>query len=348
MGMGPRRPSEVVVSAQTVVTLAKYALVPIRCEAMVAANADGSGAKAPCGQELSCWKSFFKHQIKKHTSKRRSHNGAAYTCRLNKCSALKEHHSSEALKAHVELSHMKSVFLPCPFANCTPHIPDFGRPAKYNLFLKEKDLIGHLHLHHADLIGCELDVRCDKLLPSWEPRPPMRPLRAPPDLPTGIVPTATFRIEALAPRTIRGPGWFFRATESDSAPSSSLAPPSTPLAHTPKTPAGRRRLLRSPAAPSSAPDHAAEPEHDFDDLESLGFDESTGTMHPAALGPPHFVLRRAAERCELVRPLPMGEIPLRERPPPPTSIFHEALRQQVFAQYALGESAAADEPADIP
>ncbi|KAJ7498678.1 hypothetical protein FB451DRAFT_1358167 [Mycena latifolia] len=351
--MGRPAPATVTVSAQTVADLAKGALVPIRCEVPVSPQADGGGVPVPCAQELSCWKAFYKHQVKKHSSKRKMHNGEiAYVCRLNKCSA-KSHLSSAAFKTHVELSHMKNISLPCPFSNCAPLFPAFGRPTLYNTFLKEKDLIAHLEFHHADLIGCELDLRSEKLLPSWKPRPPIRPLPLPPPLPSGLVLTASLRLDELPPRIIRAPTWFERleAAEADStpsnslAPSSSLAPPtSTPQAHTPKTPTGRHRLLRYPAAHvSSPPDPEPGLLYDFDELPEIKYtdDEACRKCPAPPLGAPDFVVQRA-ERCALVRALPMREAPMPERPPPPKSIFIEALRQQVFAQYADGESAAAD------
>lgn len=278
-----------------------------------------------------------------------------YVCGLNKCSA-KQHNSSEALKSHVELSHMKGNTLPCPFANCEPHIPEFGRRDEFNMFLRERDLVGHLHRCHEDLIGREIDLHSELLLPRWEPRPPIRPLPAPPDLPTHTIPTATFRLEHLSPRLISSSAWFIhlesdRNLEAASA-RHSLAPPPTPTptpmptpTPVPRTPAtGRRRLLRSPATPasSSPPAHTFETEYDFDDLPDVRYNFDTVTMSPAGiLAPPHFVVRRTDT---VPRALPMSEVPLRPRPPPPTSIFHEALRQQVFAQYALGESAATDAP----
>ncbi|KAJ7653493.1 hypothetical protein B0H17DRAFT_1100748 [Mycena rosella] len=344
------QPPLVVVSAHTVAELAKCALVPIRCETLVVANAERSRTKGSCAQELSCWKTFRKHQIKKHSGKRRAHNGGIiYVCRLNKCSAA-NHNSSDALKAHIELSHMKSVSLPCPFANCKPTIPSFGRPTQYNMFIKEKDLVAHLESHHADLIGCELDLRDKRLLPSWQPRPPLNP-SPPPDLPLGVIPTATFRLEWLPPCIIRSPVWFERLeADAESVPVSSLALPPTPVPHphTPKIPGGRHRLLRSPARLPSSPDPASpqaesQYDYDFDDLIVVRYDSDTGTLDPPEmLFAPYYVVQPSAERCEDVHALPMGEVPLRALPPPPASIFHEALKKQVFAQYALGESAATD------
>ncbi|KAF8195636.1 hypothetical protein K438DRAFT_779169 [Mycena galopus ATCC 62051] len=180
-----RSVAKVLITQQTVVELAKDALVPIRCDAPPMPSKSGetassSSATKTCGLELSSWRLLFRHQYKKHGIKRKG-GAFAYTCGLSRCSA-HLHQDQEAFKKHVK-THMKTVALPCPFANCKPHIPEFGRPTTFNMFLKEKDLIDHLETHHADLIGSELDPRSELLLPSWEPRPPCRPLVPPPDLP---------------------------------------------------------------------------------------------------------------------------------------------------------------------
>lgn len=280
------------------------------------------------------------------------YTGIHYHCGLNKCSA-KQHSSLKAFNLHVETSHMKNVPLPCPFANCVPALPQFGRPARYYTFNRERELIGHLNADHADLLGCELDVRdSEKLLPSWEPRPPIRPLPAPPDLPSGTVSTASFRLEYVKPRDIRSWGWLARVeaeAESTSTSTNFLAPPSTPipmpLTPVPKTPGGRRRLLHSPATQLGPPDGNTELEYDFADFDSVHYDVATRGMLPAnIIAPPHFVVQPvgAGAGVELVHAPQMREVPVRERPPPPTSIFHEALRQQVYAQYASGEEAATD------
>ncbi|KAJ6539584.1 hypothetical protein B0H19DRAFT_1179691 [Mycena capillaripes] len=356
MGRSPT----VVISAQTVVELAKSAVVPIRCDVVpFVPHKPGTinvSVGNPCGQELGSWKLFLKHQLKKHISKRKG----VYTCGLNKCSA-KIHGSMDSLRAHVESSHMKNVPLPCPFANCKPHIPDFGRPTPYNMFLREKDLLGHLSSSHPHLIGRELDLRSEQLLPGWEPCSPIRPLPVPPDLPSGKIPTATFRLESVPPPRMRSYAWMMRLdAEGTSSSSSTLAPPpptSTPtptpslIPLTPKTPAGRGRgLLRTSSlirTSSPDPEPDTEPDYDFADLPAVYYDEDARNMVPASiLRAPNFIVQRAggdfADHADLVRSLPMLQAPMPETPPPPTSIFHEALRQQVFLQYALGEDAVTD------
>ncbi|KAJ7721181.1 hypothetical protein DFH07DRAFT_302942 [Mycena maculata] len=351
------RPDKVIVSAETVVELAMCALVPIRCEVPVPLGPDDKRTQ-PCAQELSCWKSFYKHSIKKHSSKRKAqaHGPLLYHCGLNKCSA-KMHSTSKAFRMHVETSHMKNVPFPCPFANCVPPIPQFGRAASHHKFMRERDLVGHLKLNHSDLIGCELDVRdWEKLLPSWEPRPPVRPLPVPPDLPSRVVPTVSLRLETVKPRDIRSVGWLARAeveaaesqSQSQSQDTDTRAPSFTPV-HIPatpgaKTPGGRRRLQRPTLAPSS-PDRNTDLDYHFADLSTVFYDATTGGMQPGGiLGPPHFVVQPVdvRMRVDLVSALPMREPPVRPALPPPTSIFHEALRKQVYAQYALGEEAATD------
>ncbi|KAJ6622250.1 hypothetical protein B0H10DRAFT_918253 [Mycena sp. CBHHK59/15] len=67
----------------------------------------------------------------------------------------------------------ENISLPCPFTNCAPVIPDFGRPAMFNTFGRPRDLITHVEDLHPNLLGSELDMHSDILLPRWEPhRPP--------------------------------------------------------------------------------------------------------------------------------------------------------------------------------
>ncbi|KAJ7682551.1 hypothetical protein DFH06DRAFT_1161504 [Mycena polygramma] len=361
--MGRSPPTKVVVSAQTVVELAKGAVVPIRCaEYLQVSGKTGAAAAAAattCGQEFGSWKLFLQHLLKKHSGKRKGTN--IFKCGLNKCSA-QNHHSQADLKTHIEASHMKNIPFPCPFARCKPRIPDFGRATPYNMFARKSDLVAHLEGYHSSLIGRELDVRSHHLLPNSDPRPPIRPLPAPPDLPSGPIPTAQFRVEALPERRIYSSNWMARLDGQGSSSSSGLlAPSSTPVPPTPtpsssrfpltpKTPMGRRPLLRtSSLLPSSPGGSEAEPQYEFEfaDLPVVYWNDQTRCMFPAnVVGPPRFVVQRVgegfADRADLVRPLPMPRVPIPDAPPPPTSIFHEALRQQVFAQYALGEDAATD------
>ncbi|KAJ7180350.1 hypothetical protein C8R43DRAFT_972722 [Mycena crocata] len=348
-GMG--HPSKVTISRQTVVDLSKSAIVPIKCEAQVSQGPDGTGPLVACGVVLNSYKMFYKHQVKKHSSKKRASagRGATYICRLNKCSA-QFHTSPDSFRKHVQQSHMKTVPLPCPFANCKPPIPNFGRAAPYHSFLKEKDLITHLEQAHSEFIDRDLDARSSALRPSWDPRPPARPLRAPPNLPSDPVPTVQFRLDELPPRDIPS-GWFNRLQYQGPGPgsgSSTLGPSLPPweLESAPKTPKTPRGLLRESSlrTQSQAPDTDG-PSVDglpLADLPQVEFNRKSKLMEPPGImAAPYFVIREelpgsreGGERVDLARPLHMREAPVPVQPPPPTSIFHEALRQH---------SAAADE-----
>ncbi|KAJ6515641.1 hypothetical protein C8R45DRAFT_957194 [Mycena sanguinolenta] len=391
MRMG-RSVAKVVISAQTVVELAKNALVPVRCDATVPLKSDDAGPSSglgskTCGLELGSWRLLLRHQYKKHGTKRKG-TAFRYACGLSRCSA-RLHESMEAFKSHIETSHMKNTPLPCPFTKCPLH--QFGRSMVHNKFLKERDLISHFEEYHSELIGLELDPRSEILLPSWEPRPPIRPLPAPPDLPLGKIHPATFRLDV--PPTIPS-GWLPRVdTAADSA--SSSQPPPQPLGRipqplsrtptltlilpasqprsqtptltlipsTPKPSPGLRPLLPTSSALSVSSEREPETEYDFADLPLVGYAERIGGMaryesnargllrfrpDTAAkvpinvLAPPYLDVQRVGagcERIELVRPLPMPQAPMRPAPLPPTAIFYESLRQQVFAEYALGEDA---------
>jgi hypothetical protein len=98
-----------------------------------------------------------------------------------------------------------------------------------------------------------------------------------------------------------------------------------------------------------SPERELEPQYDFAELPTVYYDSESQNMLPAGIiGPPYFVVQRAggefSDRADLVRALPMPQAPMPEKPPPPTSIFYETLREQVLVSYALGEDAATDVP----
>ncbi|KAJ7639067.1 hypothetical protein FB45DRAFT_1023811 [Roridomyces roridus] len=333
-------PDTVIISAETVVDLAKLTLFPIRCDAPTPVS-QGQGEKRgsqSCGQQLCCWKAFGMHSVKKHSAKRKTSSGGTfYRCLLSKCSGSK-FKSAADLKMHVESSHMKLVALPCPFANCA---------AEYQRFLKERDLVRHLERDHSALLGCQVDLRDrGKLLPGWEPRPPIRPLPAPPDLP--LISPLAMRLEMSPKPRVHSYEWLARA-EAEPSTSSQLLPPSTPLpsSQTPR-PSQLKRLVRTPIRPSSPHSSSSssshsDPEYDFDDLPDVTFNEEEGRMSPMGiLSPPNFILQRIpGPPLDLVRPQKPTEAP--EHPTePPTSLFYPVLKDQVFAMYASGEDAATD------
>ncbi|KAJ7286562.1 hypothetical protein C8J57DRAFT_1708820 [Mycena rebaudengoi] len=337
MAAGPSKGRTVTISADGLVDLAKSALVSHRCEATLFADHEG-GASVVCGRELACWKSLYKHQLK-HCSTRRGPNGSVnYMCRLPKCSA-KMHASLKALSSHVELSHMKNVALPCPFANCKPVIPEFGRPPTFTSFFRPRDLITHVEYIHGEHIGSELDVRStDVLLPNWEPRRPARPLLKPPPLP----PSAEFRSAVLLGTPVKVP----RAPCFTSASTGDTFPPLSQTLHAPHTPTRRRMLRPGGDEPPSSPP-GSEPQFDIADIPMVRYDEEIGLMHPPdAIAPPYLVVQRVdegfPEYVDLARPVPLSEVPVPEMPPPPPSIFYEVLAKEVYASYAAGEGAAND------
>lgn len=267
--------------------------------------------------------------LSQHSKTGTSHH---YVCRLNKCSA-KLHTSVAALKSHIELSHLKHLPLPCPFTSCVPDVLDFG-PTQQFVFSRSRDLVMHFEEEHADLVDRELDVSSDLLLPRWEPCYPAHPLPVPPPLPRSIPPWGVF----LEPVTVKPTAHL---TQVISASHTSL-----PITHTPKPPR-RRRMLGKPSTRDPSPANQQQSRFEFADLPDVKFNRGTKTMSPPnILRAPNFVVRRISDRFpqrkDLARPLPMGQVPLIEKPPPPTSIFYDALRRQVFSEYALGESATVD------
>ncbi|KAJ7118045.1 hypothetical protein C8R46DRAFT_1365218 [Mycena filopes] len=359
MGRTTTPTTPVVISAETVVELSRNALLvsTIRCDAPISIpQEDGTERRGTCGQEIGSWKMFFRHQLKKHCriTKQKTTRKRVYECRLSKCSA-HTHENLDVLRTHIESSHMKQHSFPCPFANCRPLVPEFGRAAPVNMFFKKQDLVAHLQLNHSDLIGHTLDPRSPRLLASWEPRPPARPLPAPPDLPKEPILSMSLRLPDPPPAIPSG--WFARI-DANGASSSKLAPPPTPtptpFPGTPKTPTNRtgaaRGLLRASSTlnliRSSSPEHDG-PEYEFEKLEPVYYDEATNSMsRPEVLSAPYFLVQplggtpapaAGSPPLDMVRAPPLWQVPVPEAPPPPTSIFHEALRIKVFGEYARGQ-----------
>ncbi|KAK7061850.1 hypothetical protein R3P38DRAFT_678332 [Favolaschia claudopus] len=357
------------ITPQSVVDLAKSALVPVKCDATTTARSSTASGKAACIEEFCSWRSLCRHLRKKHTSGSRR---KGFTCQLLRCNA-RQHAKQESLEEHLEHSHMKAVPLPCPFANCLPPMPDFGvRPEKCT-FMKEKDLVSHLQQNHSELVGRILDRHSELLLPSWEPHRPLSP-PVPPELPKDI-PWASFRLDYLDEPVHMRSGWFSRVADEESTQLTKRLPP--PLARTPtpsltlipltptKTFSTRRPLLRDPSILSIASEPEAGLNLDLPDLEAVTYDPESARMalrnrHGRAAPmtpidislPPYFSLRRAGGedgRIEHARPLPMLHVPIPEKPPPLASIFYEVLRQQVYAQYAMGQDATASNSAsEVP
>ncbi|KAK7054259.1 hypothetical protein R3P38DRAFT_1490444 [Favolaschia claudopus] len=351
------------ITPQSVVDLAKSALVPVKCDATTTARSSTASGKAACIEEFCSWRSLCRHLRKKHTSGSRR---KGFTCQLLRCNA-RQHANQESLEGHLEHSHMKAVPLPCPFANCLPPMPDYGvRPQKCT-FMKEKDLVSHLQQNHPELVGRILEPDSELLLPRSEPRRPVPPI--PPELPK-VIPWASFRLNYLdEPVDMRRSGWFPRVADEESAHLTRSLPP--PLARTPtpsltlipltpaKTHSARRPLLRDPSILSIASEPEAGLDLDLQDLEAVTYDPESSQMvlrnrhDPIDISlPPYLSLRRAGGddgRIEHARPLPMLHVPIPEKPPPPASIFYEVLRQQVYAQYAMGQDATASNSAsEVP
>ncbi|KAJ7087684.1 hypothetical protein B0H15DRAFT_300556 [Mycena belliarum] len=279
----------------------------------------------PCGQRLSCWTAFYKHQIQ-HCTK--NHKGQTrFICRLKSCSA-KLHSSEEGLKTHIR-SHLKNLPLPCPFIDCKPVDPGLGLAVQLNTFTRIIDLTRHFEEMHSHLFGLVLDAHSAILLPRWEPcQCPTHPLPRPPPLPVSILPPGSLfagpiRVQPTA-RLIR--------LMSDNIPF-----PSLPAAHNPKSVRPRKRLQIQPTRDETAHNqlYRRDGPYEFADLPKVV------DNHDIA-GSPDFVVQRVGEglpfRKDLARPLPMCRMPMRERPPPPTSIFYDTLRKQVLQEYAEGET----------
>ncbi|KAJ7756099.1 hypothetical protein DFH07DRAFT_483637 [Mycena maculata] len=324
--------SKITITVENVVELSKLVLVPMKCDTLVRASPKGGMASemAVCGQKLICWRAFKRHQIKHCQSRKTKSGGVQYICQLSKCTA-RLHNSMTSLKWHIENSHMKNWPLPCPFTDCDLGFLDFGRP-QANTSTRSQDLVVHLTEKHRDLIGRELDIHDKILLPRWEPSPPAH-LQIPPPLPPSD--NILFGGLFLGPVTVRSTARLTRVMSAANGTS-------LPSSHSPKTPK-RRKLLKSDRSRDPSPDHHRF-QYEFEDFPKMEYHPETHCITPpGVLDAPHFAVRNKDEgfpqRRELVRALPILSVPVIEQPPPPSSIFYPALRQQVLVEYALGVEA---------
>ncbi|KAJ7202292.1 hypothetical protein GGX14DRAFT_463293 [Mycena pura] len=340
--------SHITISPQTIVELSKSVLVSLQCDTLVPTSHDCPGDKSqkmvPCGTQLNCWRTFIKHQTKHCAFHRlKPSREVEYICRLNKCSA-KVHTSMDALRSHIEHSHLNISPLPCPFVTCNAGSVAPGRGSRVHSS-REQDLIQHLQDKHAHLVGREINLHSDLLLPRAEPSSPMHSLPPPPDLPpaASIPPGSLFLPPITVPHT---PRLTHLVSRPDSGP--------LPDAHTPlPVPRGRVQQLKPRAVPRSSPSHRRHSNSNgsstkcntFADLPAMEWDLPTPpTSTQGILGPPDFKVRRIGKKYPLrdgVRPLPMLEVPLVERGPPERSLFYDALAKQFFNTCARGEGGAA-------
>jgi hypothetical protein len=227
---------------------------------------------------------------------------------------------------------MKHVAMPCPFASCVTATQDFGKPVMFTTFICTRELVEHLEIYHPEHMGHELNCHSDILLPRWKPHPPARPLQKPPPLPE----PAVFRAAILLGKIV--------TVES----SPCLTQSSIDTNFTPSIMPIRRKMLQPHRDEDLSSSTKPRTLYDFADLPIVSCDIRSGIFsHPSMLAPPSLVVRRisdgVSEYKDLARPLPLHEVPVQEYPPPPTSIFFDALSRQVYAQYAAGEGAVTDE-----
>ncbi|KAF8181239.1 hypothetical protein K438DRAFT_1189314 [Mycena galopus ATCC 62051] len=329
--------STVIISPESVVDLSKSILLPKLCSAMVPSDPGSkSGAFTPCGQTLNCWKAFSKHQLR-HSMARKAYNGGIqYVCQLSGGCNAKLHNSFFSLKTHMEKHHMKHSPLPCPFRTCV--FTSSGKEEQFTTFSRDRELVQHLEDQHGDLIGQAVDLHATVLLPRWDPIPPPKSIIRPPPLP---------------PLNIPAPGSLF-VQPVIVRPTPHLAQLisgeiTMPAAHTFNIkPTSRRRQLQSSQAvieESSSPNPNSDSNrslYNLADLPQIEYTYADGQIVPGILGLPQFVVQAIPQQKDLVRPLPQPSWTLMDTHPPPTSIFYDALREQVFAQYAEGEGAASD------
>ncbi|CAK5275370.1 unnamed protein product [Mycena citricolor] len=347
-------PLDVVISEETVLNLAKYTLHLNVCEVGIPGPGGGQHNFVKCDQDMGCWWLFFWHQIKRHTIVK---GKSFFQCDLTKCSA-RVHQSEAALHRHVESSHMKGVYFPCPFTDCRSSSSVSGRTAKPHLYDRERDLIHHIKTKHEAMIGMTLSYMSPLLLPSMRPRP--MSLDPPPALPLDRIPVTRLRVELSPQIHVRTSGWQQRAPnlrphmpmqEQSEASYFTLLPPQGATAGRIK--AARRTKLSKASSFSElsqtqnltrAKDEN-ECEYDLAMLDEISWDETSRILIPEqATKPPFFDVHprdKEFERAVTVSgPVFLPETQLPEHTPK-ISIFYNVLATRYYKQLADGEEPAA-------
>ncbi|KAJ7068551.1 hypothetical protein C8F01DRAFT_614137 [Mycena amicta] len=338
---------KVEISVASFVELSKSTVfqTPFRCEAPVPSHTGRVGSTTPCGQLLGSWKAYYKHLLIKHVSSKTSGGGQQYRCKATRCTA-NTHSSYKDLKTHIETTHMKHVPLICPMATCQPLRNDFGRAARHNIFLKERELVSHFQSAHGELLGQTVDS--DIFLPNHDPQPPPGPLPPPPPLPPDLaIPWAALKLETYPRIEHKSGRWFHQhqrpyedETSSPTRRTQSLTPQPTPGPSSAST-VTRRLLTRTGTVNGASLESIPERRmaFEFENLSVVSWDDEQDCLQPPdAAQPPFLVVQpwgSSGSRVEMVRPphVPMGL----EYKQPPRSIFHDALTAQVLAQSARGE-----------
>jgi len=156
--------SEITISSETVVEIAKMTLMPLPCEV------------ENCPVIANCWKVMSKHLLEHarvHRRKEIPGNATEFLCKLPGCGTA--HNSKRSLQEHIMMAHASRIPFPCPVQTCGNM--SFSRP---------RDLIEHFEEVHADLLGRLMQLPSDILLPSWKPFYFVP--RSPPPLPGTVVP----------------------------------------------------------------------------------------------------------------------------------------------------------------
>jgi len=160
------RGTTVTISSESIVELAQttIALSVLKCEW-------GSGRHA-CNVTVACWEALRKHyywHLCDLKSKRQKFSQTH--CQLPRCSAPLQS-SIEALRHHIETSHLSRTAVLCPIEGCRS-----GGVLRTNTISK------HFLDEHARLEGMTVQLLSELLKPSWRPFYPSEAVKSLPPLP---------------------------------------------------------------------------------------------------------------------------------------------------------------------
>ncbi|GLB37697.1 hypothetical protein LshimejAT787_0407480 [Lyophyllum shimeji] len=291
--------STVTISSESIVELAQATIVPfvIRCEW-------GSGRDV-CNVVVACSEALKKHyhwHLRDLKSKKQKF--AQTHCQLPRCSAPLQS-SFEALRHHLEASHLSRTAVLCPIAGCCS-----------GGVLRTSTISKHFLDEHAHLEGTTVRLPSALLKPSWRPFYPSEAVKPPPPLPPDPSPGCV--LVTAVPALTRGCRKLLTSPPDSSQLSTSITAVASP----------RRQSQRQIPKRDKAED-------DEDELPIPDFAPLPVYRGSTSYDPQEFVVwrRPTVFEMDVARPQRMLEGPFKEAP---RSIFYDVLAKQVEEMKSKG------------
>ncbi|KAG2122119.1 hypothetical protein DEU56DRAFT_832847 [Suillus clintonianus] len=148
-------PSDLLLSPREIPNIAHQVIKPMPCE------------WEGCTVILNSWYNLTKHTLR-HCD-RMSNIEGHYQCRYLRCAG-RIHATKDALKAHVDISHLARLTITCPIRDCE------------QVFPRASQLESHFETDHKDLVNRHVTWAFERLVPTAPPT--RRTVTHPPPLPS--------------------------------------------------------------------------------------------------------------------------------------------------------------------